>query len=208
MTALSVLALFASPRREQARSTALGRIALRALREEAPGARVEEVFLIDHPIRPCMGYYSEDPASCNPRQCTTGVLDDAMKSLHQKVLFADILLFATPVFWYGLPGHLKTFLDRLTSLENTGKLLDGKLAGVVVSAREGGAIPVIQHLFLVLNDMGIWVPPYGFSYVVERSIEEDLWARRYAEQLGRNLVRAWRILRDTGPWWRYGEAVE
>lgn len=208
MEVLSVLALFASPRREHARSTRLGRLVLHALKETAPDARVEELFLIDFPIRPCMGYYSEDPASCNPRQCTTGVLDDAMKGLHQKLLLADVLLFATPVYWYGLPGHLKTFLDRLTSLENRGKLLDGKIAGVVASGKEGGAPSLIQHLFLILNDMGIWVPPYGFSYVVERTLDEDLWARRYAEQLGRNLVRAWKLLHDTGPWWQFGEEVE
>ncbi len=203
-----VLALLASPRREQARSTALAQIAIQALLQEEPESQVERIFLIDYPIRPCMGFYSEDPETCHPQQCTTGALADAMRGLHQKLLLADILLLATPTYWYGLPGHFKTFLDRCTSLENAGKLLDGKVGGVVVSAREGGAIGVIQHLLVILNDMGIWVPPYGFSYVVEKSLEEDVWAVRYARQLGINLIRAWRLLHDTGPWWRYGSDVE
>lgn len=202
-----VLAILASPRREKAQSTALADITLKALLKANPDAKVDRLFLIDYPIRPCLGFYSDNLSDCNPRQCTTGTLHDAMAGLHQKLIWSDILVVATPTYWYGLPGHLKTFLDRCTSLENIGKLLDGKIGGVIASAQEGGAANVIQHLLLILNDMGLWIPPYGFSYAIGQDLKDDSWAIRYAQQLGENLERAWRILRDTGPWWQYPNEV-
>ncbi len=199
--------LAASPRREQGASTALLRHAVTALEEAAPGIRITWVYLIDIPIHPCQGFYSEDPALCEPRRCTSGQLADGMAGLHQKLLWSDVLLIGTPVYWYGMPGHLKTFLDRLTSLENVGKLLDGKVAGFVAAAREDGASAVIRDLMLILNDMGFLMPPYAFTYTTRRPPEQDVWAVRYAQQLGRNLARMLRI-RGEEPWWQYAGESE
>jgi multimeric flavodoxin WrbA len=175
---------------------------VKALKEAAPGIRISWVYLHDLPIQPCQGFYSEDPALCEPRRCTSGQLADGMAGLHQKVLWSDVLLIGTPVYWYGIPGHLKNFLDRLTSLENVGKLLDGKVAGFAVAAKEDGASAVIRDLMLILNDMGVLMPPYAFTYTTTRPPDKDPWALRYARQLGQNIARLL-ALRGTEPWWRY-----
>lgn len=44
------------------------------------------------------------------------VLSDGMNELYDTVQHADILVFATPVYYYGMTGQLKTFLDRLNPL--------------------------------------------------------------------------------------------
>lgn len=44
------------------------------------------------------------------------VLKDGMNELYDTVQHADILVFATPVYYYGMTGQLKTFLDRLNPL--------------------------------------------------------------------------------------------
>lgn len=44
------------------------------------------------------------------------VLNDDMKNALKKVSESDILVFATPVYYYGMSGQLKTFLDRLNPL--------------------------------------------------------------------------------------------
>ena len=38
--------------------------------------------------------------------------DDDMGRLKEKLLATDIILLATPIYWYQLSGKLKTFLDR------------------------------------------------------------------------------------------------
>lgn len=43
------------------------------------------------------------------------ILDDASR-IAQKALNADVLVFATPVYYYGMSGQLKTLLDRCNPL--------------------------------------------------------------------------------------------
>jgi multimeric flavodoxin WrbA len=44
-------------------------------------------------------------------RCT---IDDGFEALlRDRVLPADAIIFATPLYWYGVSGQLKTFLDRL-----------------------------------------------------------------------------------------------
>lgn len=44
-----------------------------------------------------------------------GIADDAL-ALTEKVGQSDVVAFATPVYYYGLSGQLKTLLDRCNSL--------------------------------------------------------------------------------------------
>lgn len=44
------------------------------------------------------------------------VLGDGMNALYPEFESADVLVFATPVYYYSVSGQLKTFLDRLNPL--------------------------------------------------------------------------------------------
>lgn len=44
------------------------------------------------------------------------VISDSVKDLLGTVQNADVLVFATPVYYYSVSGQLKTFLDRLNPL--------------------------------------------------------------------------------------------
>lgn len=44
------------------------------------------------------------------------VLNDGMNEVCETVRTADVLVFATPVYYYSVCGQLKTFLDRLNPL--------------------------------------------------------------------------------------------
>ena len=46
------------------------------------------------------------------------VLKDDMNNLYNSISEADVLVFATPIYYYGISGQLKTFLDRLNPLFN------------------------------------------------------------------------------------------
>lgn len=51
------------------------------------------------------------------------VFKDDMESVIQKMIDADVYVFATPVYFYSMSGQLKTFIDRLVPryLEMTDK---------------------------------------------------------------------------------------
>ena len=53
---------------------------------------------------------------CLAYQKNKCVIDDDVNSLLDTILNSDTLVFATPVYYYGMAGQLKTFLDRLNAL--------------------------------------------------------------------------------------------
>lgn len=44
------------------------------------------------------------------------VINDDVRHYLEKISNADIIVFATPIYYYGMSGQLKTFLDRLNPL--------------------------------------------------------------------------------------------
>lgn len=73
------------------------------------GNSVETIYLRDYEINYCRG--------CLACQ-TTGkcIINDEVKEIIEKVKDAEILVFATPIYYYSVSGQLKTFLDRMNPL--------------------------------------------------------------------------------------------
>ncbi len=73
------------------------------------GNTVTEINLRDINLKFCIGCLScQKTGKC--------VLDDSVNGLLPIVQNADVLVFATPVYYYSVSGQLKTFLDRLNPL--------------------------------------------------------------------------------------------
>jgi multimeric flavodoxin WrbA len=73
------------------------------------GAEVEEVFLRELKISPCLEIY----ACKKTGECP---IQDDMKPLYQKLVDADILAVASPVFFFAVSAHLKAMIDRCQAL--------------------------------------------------------------------------------------------
>ena len=70
------------------------------------GNSVEFVNLREMNLKYCMACYN-----ChNTGKC---VHNDGMNELYDKLIKADVLVFATPVYFYSMSGQLKVFFDRL-----------------------------------------------------------------------------------------------
>lgn len=69
------------------------------------GHQVEKVFLAAKKIGYCRGC-----GVCNTtHKC---VQKDDMEELLQKMVAADVIVLATPVYFYTMDGQMKTFIDR------------------------------------------------------------------------------------------------
>ncbi len=82
--------------------------------EFARGAReagncVEKVTLYDKTIKFCKGCLT----CVKTQRC---VIQDDAAVIVQKMLTADVIVFATPVYYYGMCGQMKTLLDRANPL--------------------------------------------------------------------------------------------
>jgi Multimeric flavodoxin WrbA len=73
------------------------------------GNQVEEISLADKRIEFCKGCLT-----CQSTQRC--VIRDDADLIAQKMLDADVLVFATPIYYYEMSGQMKTMLDRVNPL--------------------------------------------------------------------------------------------
>lgn len=102
----NVLVLSSSPRENGNSDILCKQFALGA---KESGHNVEVVRIPNKKIGYCIGCY----ACRNTGKCFQ---KDDMAELTEKVLKADVIVFATPVYFYTMSAQLKTFIDRLTPI--------------------------------------------------------------------------------------------
>ena len=102
----NVLIVSASPRKNS-NSEALALAFAEGAREK--GHEVEFVSLRGKTVNFCRGCFV-----CQEKQRC--VIRDDADVICQKALTADVLVFATPIYYYEMSGQLKTLLDRLNPL--------------------------------------------------------------------------------------------
>src|SRR4030043_887519 len=103
---MKVLGIMGSPRRNSNTEILLDK-ALEAAREA--GAEVEKVLVSKLKISPCLEIY----ACCKDGNCA---IKDDMQALYAKLLEADHIVFASPIFFYGVTSQAKAIIDRWQAL--------------------------------------------------------------------------------------------
>ena len=71
------------------------------------GNTVEKIFLRDKKINYCTGC-----GFCNTNNYTACSQKDDMALILDKMVIADVIVMATPVYFYTMDGQMKTFIDR------------------------------------------------------------------------------------------------
>jgi multimeric flavodoxin WrbA len=121
-------------------------------RLEGKGVSCRTFRLVDHDIRP--GTYSDMGEG------------DAWPGILAELLAADILIFATPIWWNNQSSLMQRVIERLDELhdrvlagEPSG--LEGKVGGIVVTGDSDGAQSIIANLSNFFNGVGLLIPPYA-----------------------------------------------
>ncbi len=133
--------------------------------KEVEGIEAIHIDVYDYDIKPCLGCVSDDVMLCR-YPC---VIEDDMRKLYEYIINSDGIIFITPIYWYNVPGPLKNFIDRLTVFENAiftegRSRLEGKVASFIAIGNDTGSIAVIQNLMVIMNSMGIVIPPWALAY--------------------------------------------
>ena len=103
---MKVLGIVGSPRR-QSNTEILLDAALAGAKER--GAEVEKVAVSELKISPCREIY----ACLKDGNCA---IKDDMQWLYEKLLEADHIIFASPIFFYGITSQAKAMVDRCQAL--------------------------------------------------------------------------------------------
>ena len=129
--------------------------------------------------------------------------DDAWPQLVTKIRAADVIIFATPIWWGGRSSLMQRVIERLDSLDEeyiaTGRsALYNKVAGIVITGSEDGAQAVLGSIMEVLTWMCFTLPPECCAYwvgEVGRPVAQETATRRMnsatkhmAMNMGRNLM--------------------
>lgn len=114
----------------------------------ASGNQVTRINIRDIKLNFCLGC-----RDCyNYGDC---VQSDDMNKLYPKILEADVLVFATPIYFGEMCGSLKTFLDRMYPLYTS---IKGKEVYIAVSCYEDNhafADDSVEGLKRSLSDFGL-----------------------------------------------------
>jgi multimeric flavodoxin WrbA len=106
---MKVIALLGSPRRN-GNTDIMAQELLRGAHDA--GAETDVIVIDDYLVRPIGEVCDKTSERDDPRS------DDDFPALLERFLDADIVVWATPVYWAGLSGQLKCFLDRMSSYFN------------------------------------------------------------------------------------------
>jgi multimeric flavodoxin WrbA len=99
-----ILVLLGSPRKNGNSAILAGQIINGA---ESGGAEVETIFLHGMNIAPCQSCYA-----CQKPDSTGCAIDDDMQKIYQKIIAADALVIASPVYWFTMSAQTKLLIDR------------------------------------------------------------------------------------------------
>jgi multimeric flavodoxin WrbA len=153
---MKVLGLFGSPRRG-GNTEILLEEALKGAEKE--GAEIERLYLKDLNITPCIECHGCDETG----NCV--ILDD-MQKVYPKLLEADVIILASPIFFYGVTAWAKALIDRSQALWAKKYLVNDPSMGrggkrrkgffISVGATKGqkvfeGAILTVKYFFDALN---------------------------------------------------------
>ena len=180
---MKVIALNGSPHSDKGVATG---ISLMKGELEKEGISVEVIHVGDKEIRGCM-----DCRKCAAlRKCV--IEGDPVNECREKIKTADGLILGCPVYYGGIAGTFKSFLDRLFF---AGVDMKYKVGATVVSVRRTGGIAAFQQLSNYFNLTQTVVTPSAYWSVIHgrspAELAQDEEGSQIMEIQGRNM--AWLI---------------
>ena len=137
--------------------------------------------------------------------------NDDWPAMVEKIKAADIVIFATPVWWGGRSSLMQRVIERFDALDEeyhaSGRsALYNKVAGIVVTGSEDGALSTMGSIMMVLTWMGFTLPPECAAYWVgevgfppaedrEKRLRNNA-TKNMAKNMARNLVYYAQLLKQ------------
>lgn len=96
---------------------------------------------------------------------------DDWPAIVEKIKTSNIVLFATPIWWGGRSSLMQRVIERLDALDeeyhSSGRsALYNKVAGIIITGSEDGALHTMGTIMMVLTWMGFTLPPECAAYWV------------------------------------------
>jgi len=188
---MKVLAINGSPHKEGNTNLALKTV-MQEL--EAEGIETELLHIGNKAVRGCI--------SCGrcikEKDCKCSINDD-VNGWIQKMIAVDGLLLGSPVYYSGINGTMKAFLDRAFYVSTAaGRKMRHKVGAAVVAVRRAGAVPAVDQInkYFTISEMlmpasNYWNMVYGMT---PGESAGDLEGLQTMKVLGRNMAWLMKVL--------------
>jgi multimeric flavodoxin WrbA len=119
--------------------------------------------------------------------------DDPVNEWIQKMKEADGILLGSPVYFSGVAGTMKSFLDRAFFVSSVnGGLFRHKVGAAVAAVRRSGGIPTVDSLNHYITYSEMIMPSSNYWNVAHGAnpgeMEQDGEGKQIMEVLGKNMA--------------------
>lgn len=154
---------------------------------EKYGAETKMIKLRQLKFRHCEGYYSQHMNACTwPCSVTEMDVKDGMTQVYRDmVLWADVVLVATPIRWGNASSLYYKMAERLNTVQNQITLnkkilIQNKVAAFIITGGQDNIQSVAGQLMVLFTDLGFVFPPFSFLG----------WSRGWtAEDMDKNVLQ-------------------
>jgi nitrite reductase/ring-hydroxylating ferredoxin subunit/multimeric flavodoxin WrbA len=137
--------------------------------KEKFNANTRMIKLRNLEFRNCEGYYSRHQNACTwPCSISEMNPEDGMNEVYRKmILWADVLIVATPIRWGNASSLYFKMAERLNCVQNQITLKDrvlikNKVAGFIVTGGQDNIQQVAAQMMVFFTDLGFVFPPFSF----------------------------------------------
>lgn len=189
---MKIIAVNGSPRKEGNTYEAI-KMVLDELEKE--GMEIEILHIGNKAIRGCTG--------CNlcfkNRNGKCVIEDDCVNEMIEKLKDADGILLGSPVYYSGITGTMKSFLDRVFYVNGAnGNYFKGKVGAAVTAVRRSGGVPAydqlnkyIQYSEMLIATSNYWNVIHGLR--PGEALKDDE-GKQIMSRLGKNMAWALKLI--------------
>jgi multimeric flavodoxin WrbA len=130
---MKIITILGSPRRKGNTSTALDMLEESLVSQ---GHQTERINVVDYKINGCLGctacFTKKDRPNC--------VQHDDAKTVFDRMMSADVIVYASPLYGYSFPAQMKSLIDRHfcfvtePGLPNQSSVIEGKRVALLITS--------------------------------------------------------------------------
>ncbi len=159
---MKILSVLGSPDKKGSTSVLVDEY-LRGVGSKYNNLETTKVYTHHEEIKPCRGCHA-----CKMSDEIICVIKDDMHNYFDKLKEADVILLATPIYWFGMTAQIKAFIDRIYAIDYIKELKGKKLVLLTTFAAEDKSISgtnnVINEIKSICDYIGIdFAQEYGAS---------------------------------------------
>lgn len=162
---------------------------------EKQGIELEILQIGAQPVRGCVACYN-----CLETGSGHCIQKDQANEWIDKMVAADGIILASPVYYGGIAGTMKCFLDR--AFLAAGAKLHHKVGAALVTLRRSGGLETYQQLNAYMNTMEMvlatsdyWQAVHGLN---AGEVQQDTEGVEVMQKLGRNIAWLLQVIEKAG----------